>query len=172
MQLFNRNLLLIFLLVVGVSFTTWGAGFFDKQAGSPSLGLALNSTGVNKAMASETIIAKLKITFNGEEMLVSLFESGASRQLLAQLPLTLDFSDFASAEKIAYLPNKLSTRNTPSARDITGDFTYYEPWGNLAIFYKGGSSAGGLYVLGRVDSGKEKLAAMQQNFTATIEEIK
>jgi len=116
-------------------------------------------------------IGKIKVVFNNEQLIVSLFDTPASRQLLAQLPLTLDFADFANAEKIAYLPKKLNTTNTPTAQAITGDFTYYRPWGNLAIFYKGFGSDGSLYVLGRIESGKEKLTHIKQNFSATLEKI-
>lgn len=120
---------------------------------------------------ANTVIARIRITFNHEEIIVGLFDSPASRGLLAQLPLTLSFSDFASAEKIAYLPEKLTTRHTPTASQITGDFTYYAPWGNLAMFYNGYGHASGLYVLGSIESGKEKLAAQTRDFTATIERI-
>lgn len=171
MQIFKKNTLLLFFTLLGLSFTAWGAGFFVKGANPSSTRVGLNSVEASSDMTEQRVIARLKISFNGEEVLVSLFESGASRQLLAQLPLTLSFEDFARTEKIAYLPSKLNTANTPMASDVTGDFNYYKPWGNLAIFYKGFGSSGELYVLGRIDAGKEKLAAMQQNFTATIEEI-
>lgn len=76
---------------------------------------------------------------------------------------------FVHSEKIAYLSQKLTTLNTPSTNQVKSNFTYYDSWGNLALFYKGA----GHYVLGQIEFGqeKEKLAAMDQNFVATIEQI-
>ena len=39
-----------------------------------------------------------------------------------------------------------------------GDITYYAPWGNLAIFYKDFGYSRSLIMLGKLDSGIEKLA--------------
>lgn len=44
---------------------------------------------------------------------------------------------FVHSEKIAYLSQKLTTLNTPSTNQVKGNFTYYDSWGNLALFYKG-----------------------------------
>jgi hypothetical protein len=38
-----------------------------------------------------------------------------------------------------------------------GDFSYYAPWGNLAIFHKPFRYSAGLVRLGRVDTGVEIL---------------
>ena len=111
---------------------------------------------------------KLRMSFESGEVLVNLFDSQAGRELVAMLPLTLSFEDYVQAEKIAHLPKKLSSGTPPSASP-PGDFTYFSPWGNLAVFYKGYGQASGLYILGKIESGKEKLANMKKNFKATIE---
>ena len=111
---------------------------------------------------------KLRMSFEGGEVLISLYDTQASRELIAMLPLTLTFEDYAQIEKIARLPEKLSS-GTPPSSSPQGDFTYYAPWGNLAVFYKGYGSDSGLYILGRIESGKEGLANMNRNFTATLE---
>jgi hypothetical protein len=38
-----------------------------------------------------------------------------------------------------------------------GDITFYAPWGNLALFHKGGIYASGLVKLGKLDSGVDAL---------------
>ncbi|WP_392551169.1 cyclophilin-like fold protein [Orbus wheelerorum] len=116
-------------------------------------------------------LAKIRITFSQQEVIINLYDNYASQQFLAQLPLELDFSDYASSEKIAYLPTKLTTENSPNAEQLNGDVTYYAPWGNLAIFYKGMGYNSQLYTLGYIVSGKDKLAAVKQSFSATIERI-
>jgi hypothetical protein len=117
------------------------------------------------------VIARIKITFADKEVVVGLFDTAAGRELLAQLPLTLRFSDFSHQEKIAYPPKKLTTRNTPTAEQLTGDFTYYAPWGNLAIFYQGNGYGTQLYVLGQIESGKEAFTDINRDFNARIELI-
>ncbi len=115
---------------------------------------------------------KIRIVLSQEEVVVEMFDNPASRDFLSLLPLTLEFSDYAKTEKIASLPRRLSTGNSPTSQDAAGDFTYYAPWGNLAVFYKGFGSDGQLYVLGRIESGKEKLGELSKGFTAKIEVIK
>lgn len=101
-----------------------------------------------------------------------LRDNPTSRDFLAALPLTVTLSDYAATEKIAYPPRKLSTARAPAGFDPSaGDVTYYAPWGNLAIFYKDSGHAGGLVPMGRVESGLEKLAAIDRDVTATIQRV-
>jgi hypothetical protein len=77
---------------------------------------------------------------------------------LALLPLSLTLTDYASTEKVADLPKRLSTKGEPAGTSAqTGDITYYAPWGNLAIFHKPFGHANGLVKLGTLDSGVELL---------------
>ena len=41
-----------------------------------------------------------------------------------------------------------------------GTLAYYAPWGDVVMFYKGFSSAPGLYELGHVTSGSEYVTEM------------
>lgn len=112
---------------------------------------------------------RIKMTFNNETVIVKLFDNPTSRDFYSRLPMTLTFKDYVNTEKIAYLPEKLSTQGMNSGGN--GDFTYFAPWGNLAIFYKGGG--GGLVIhMGKIESGKDRLAAQKDDFTAKIEQIK
>lgn len=133
----------------------------------PVLGLCAEPNSKGDPIIATTI----RIIFGSQELIVGMLDSPASRDFMSLLPLTLKFSDHASTEKIAYLPRKLDTKGSPTAFEAAGDFTYYAPWGNLAVFYRGAGSDKQLYVLGRIQSGKEKLAAMNQNFTARIEKV-
>ena len=110
---------------------------------------------------------RIKLNFNGETAVVKMFDNAASQEFMAQLPMTLTFEDYASNEKIAYLPKKLTQglRNGGN-----GDFTYYSPWGNLAIFYKG-MGVSTVVHLGVIESGKDKLAAQRGKFTVQIEKV-
>lgn len=114
---------------------------------------------------------KIRIIFQQREVIVAMFDNPASKDFISLLPLTLDFRDFAKAEKIADLPRRLNTAGAPTSREATGDLTYYAPWGNLAVFYKGVGTDGQLYILGRIEEGKDALVEMNTNFTARIERV-
>ncbi len=110
----------------------------------------------------------IKMIFKGGEVIVALFDTAISRDFMSLLPLNLSFEDYVQTEKIASLPRKLNISDS-SDKGLTGDFSYYAPWGNLAVFYKGTGNGHSLYIMGRIISGKEKLAAMKNDFPARIE---
>ena len=117
--------------------------------------------------------ARIKLTVNGnEEVFVSLDDNQASRDFLEMLPLTLTFEDFNSTEKIATLPNELSTEGQPSGyTPEIGDFAYYAPWGNISVFYNDFRYSNSLYKLGTIESGTEIFENMNNDFEVTIERV-
>lgn len=119
----------------------------------------------------EKIAARIRITFGNQKVIVGVYSNPAGKDFLSLLPLEAEFKDYAGIEKITYLPRKLNTSGSTTARQMPGDFTYYAQWGNLAVFYIGSGSDGQLYTLGRIESGKEKLAGMSGSFTARIERL-
>lgn len=117
-------------------------------------------------------MSSIKLRFKNEEVKVKMYDNPTSSDFISLLPLTLTFEEYAGTEKISYLPKKLTQEDAPSGCDASvGDFTYYSPWGNLAIFYRDFGFANGLIQLGKIESGIEKLASMKGNFTVTIEKI-
>lgn len=115
---------------------------------------------------------RIKLTFNNEEVIVKMEDNPTSKDFLSLLPLTLTFEDYAGTEKISYPSNKLSTEEVPSGLDpAIGDFTYYAPWGNLAIYYKDFGYSNGLIKLGKIESGIEKLENLNGDFTVIIEKM-
>jgi hypothetical protein len=88
----------------------------------------------------------------------SLEDTEPARDFVSLLPLALTLEDYASTEKIADLPRKLSTKGAPAGTAAAaGDFSYYAPWGNLALFYEPFRYSDGLVRLGTIDSGVEAL---------------
>ncbi|MFY0780546.1 cyclophilin-like fold protein [Peribacillus simplex] len=116
---------------------------------------------------------RIKLSFNKEEVLVRMYDNPASRDFLAQLPLTVTFEDYVGKEKISILQKKLAADNLQSENQPKkGDFAYFSPWGNLAIFYKGIEDAtNDLVILGQIESGKEKFENIQSDFTVSIEKV-
>lgn len=110
------------------------------------------------------------LKFNNEELTIRLNDSQASRDFVSLLPMTLIFRDYDATEKVSDLPKPLSTDGAPSGyKPSVGDFTYYAPWGNLAVFYRDFQYSNGLIPLGAIESGVEKLAAQQNEFTVHID---
>mgnify|MGYP007112212838 CR=1 FL=1 len=94
---------------------------------------------------------KIRLVINGHALSATLEDGAATRDFLAQLPLTLQLEDYAATEKIAPLPRPLSTAGAPAGvTPVAGDLAFYAPWGNLAIFHKPFGYSKGLVRLGRI----------------------
>jgi len=118
----------------------------------------------------EKTTMKIKITTGNTVLTATMLDNATSNDFMSMLPLTLTLKDYAGTEKISDLPRKLSTQGAPpGSNPSVGDITLYAPWGNLAIFYKDFGYASGLVILGKIDSGIEKLA--QLNGEVTIDRI-
>lgn len=107
-----------------------------------------------KTQINEHIGANIKINviLGEQNHTASLTDNPTSRDLYAQLPLTLKVEDYANSEKIATPPKKLTTDQAPDHyQGKPSDITYYAPWGNLALFYHDGPNAPGLIYLGQFD---------------------
>lgn len=132
---------------------------------APVMAQAQSSSTKEDAVNTETEII---LDIDGSIVLLSLEDSAATRDFLAQLPLTLSFEDYHGIEKVSDLPSRLSTEGAPAGFDPqVGSFTYYAPWGNLAIFYRDFGYSRSLVNLGTVTSGLEYLS-QSDSFTATI----
>lgn len=114
---------------------------------------------------------KIRLIIDGKTVEATLLDSAPAKDFLSLLPLTLTLEDYASTEKISYLPRKLSTAGAPAGSDPSvGSIAYYAPWGNLAIFYKDAPYARGLVQLGRVGRGMEVLG-VRGSLKATIDTL-
>lgn len=112
---------------------------------------------------------KINITIDGNTAVAVLEDNPVAREFVSLLPLTADFEDFASSEKISYLPRKLNIKNSDANYEAeVWDITYYIPWGNLAIFYKGYAPSKDLAKIGRIVSGNQFLT-QERSFKARIE---
>jgi len=101
---------------------------------------------------------KIKITAGNKVAIAILDDNPTSKDFATRMPLTIELTDYASTEKIHYLSSKLSVKNAPPGMTpAIGDITYYSPWGNLALFYKGFSYSSGLIKIGRIESGVDIL---------------
>lgn len=112
---------------------------------------------------------KIRIVIGKNIVKATLYDTPIAKEFLSQLPLKMELKDFASKEKISVLTKKLSDRSSASSKRPPGDIAYYAPWGNIAFFYKGEeNSTSDLFILGRIDSGKEFLN-VSENFDVKVE---
>lgn len=113
---------------------------------------------------------QLKIIAGNDIITGELEDNPITRQLLEMGPLELKMEDYAGSEKIAYPPEKLKTGGAKHGLDPKkGDLALFGPWGNLVVFYRKGHASDGLYYLGKITSGLEKLETHAKGFEAIWE---
>lgn len=112
------------------------------------------------AASEEESSSQITVVSNGGSTVFELNESPAAEALYNQLPLTIEVEDYSTNEKIFYPPEDLDTSDTPLADAGAGTLAYYEPWGDVVMFYDDFGAAGGLYELGRAVSGEELIESM------------
>lgn len=115
---------------------------------------------------------KICISFDGQTMTATLEDNPSARDFTSLLPLAeLSIDNYASNEKISYLPRKLTEEGSgPFGNERPGDLCYYAPWGNLAFFYAGYRWSSGLIRLGRIGGGFDPLLT-RGKFPLRIERI-
>ena len=125
--------------------------------GLPSLD-ANSQPASSRLSADSSAALKVRIINGDKSIPVTLDKNDTARDFVALLPLSLTLEDYAATEKVATLGRKLATAGAPAGTTpAVGDFSYYAPWGNLAIFYKPFRYSAGLIRLGRIDNGVESL---------------
>jgi hypothetical protein len=133
----------------------------QSERRSTLLMLFFASVGAASAQpAKRNDAVRLRLELGSNIMTATLVDNATVRDLVAQLPLELTAKDFASVEKVAYPPKKLTTQGAPAAyTPSAGDLAYYAPWGNLAMFHANGHHSPGLVFMGRFDGQLDALRA-------------
>lgn len=107
---------------------------------------------------------KILVKSDEYEIIYELNGSRAAEELYAQLPLTTEVEPFSSNEMTFY-PEKLSTEDTPFSGGEPGSLSYYEPWGDVVMFYAPCAPNNSLYELGTVVSGEEFIERLSGTIT-------
>ena len=108
---------------------------------------------------------RISIEYNGNTIIFELNNSQAAQDLYDQLPLSVESEDYSDNEKIFYPSEDLNVSDAPEAEGGAGVLAYYEPWGDVVLFYDDFDSSSSLYVLGRVVSGSDWI----EDMSGTIE---
>lgn len=118
----------------------------------------------------ENSAKNVKMTIDGQEIFITLYDTLAANALYDILPLELSFEDYNGVEKISYLSQALPITAEPDGYDPNvGDVCLYAPWGNLSIFYQDFQYSDGLILLGHIDSGMDLLSSHDGDFSAVLE---
>ena len=108
---------------------------------------------------------RISIEYNANTIIFELNNSQAAQDLYDQLPLSVESEDYSDNEKIFYPSEDLNVSDAPEAEGGAGVLAYYEPWGDVVMFYDDFDSSSSLYELGRVVSGSEWI----EDMSGTIE---
>ena len=112
----------------------------------------------------------ITITLADTVLQARLRDSPPAQQLIAQLPLTLEFRDFNSVEKIAQLPRPLTMDGVPEGDDPRPqDIGYYAPSGDLVLYYGDVGYFAGIVRLGEVVGDISVIRDRVGPFDATID---
>ncbi len=113
----------------------------------------------------------IQVTIDNQTFQATLTDSAAARDLMAQLPVTLDMRDHGGVEKTGPLPSPLSLDGQPEGADQEiGDVGYYAPGNDLVLYYGDQSYSPGIVVLGHLaGDAAERIAELDRPVTAVIE---
>ncbi|MGH9250688.1 MAG: cyclophilin-like fold protein [Acidimicrobiales bacterium] len=116
---------------------------------------------------------KIQITINGPQFQATLSDSAAARDLVAQLPVTIDMIDHGEVEKTGPLPSRLSLDGQPDGADPDpGDVGYYAPGNDFVLYYGDQSYYPGIVVLGQLNGdAAQRIAGLEGAVTATVESL-
>lgn len=135
----------------------------EIQSWVAALGLASGGAEAAQARTIEVRSGETAVTY-------ALEDNAAADALLAQLPLTIEIEDYSTNEKIFYPPQALETAGAPAASGGAGVLAYYEPWGDVVLFYDDFSENASLFALGRAVSGAESIRDLTGTVTVAVAE--
>jgi hypothetical protein len=127
--------------------------------------------GAGEPAESQENRMNIQITIGDQAFTATLHDSPAARDLVAQLPVTVEMTDHGGVEKTGPLLGPLSLEGQPEGADPdVGDLGYYAPGNDLVLYYGDQAYFPGIVVLGRMDGdAAEWIADMDGSVTATVE---
>src|SRR4051794_23101980 len=172
----RRRHALVLALLATISLSACGADDDGEQtAGAPDASTPAPSPSPTPASGDRDADASdgtaIRITVGDTELTGRLDDNPTSRDLAAQLPLTLTFRDHNNVEKTAPLPRELSRDGAPEGHDpAAGDIGYWAPDSDLVFYYDDDAPYfNGIVRIGELDSDLEAIARPSDDFSVTIE---
>ncbi len=144
-----------------------------KNSTSPKgpVGSPTTSTNAGRSDAAKENRMRIQINIGQQRFYATLSESAASRDLIAQLPVTIDMVDHGDVEKTGPLPAPLSLDGQPEGADPDqGDVGYYSPGTDLVLYYGDQSYFPGIVILGRLEGdAAQRISQLDGPVTARVE---
>ena len=127
-----KKILYIFLLIT----TMCTVSSCNDNSTSPEAAPSENeAAGSNGDAGSGDDARFISVQTENGSIIYQLNDSAATESLYQQLPITVESEDFSTNEKIFYPPQELNTDNCPLAAGGSGTLAYYQPWGDVVMFY-------------------------------------
>lgn len=112
----------------------------------------------------------IEITDGNHRAVFQLYDTLGAQELYAQLPLSLELSNFRDAQWMFYPPEKLHVKNSEAYHDgKKGELSYYAPWGDAFMLYKDFYAGDEMHRLGICIEGMDALQLMSKKITITKE---
>jgi hypothetical protein len=172
-----RRLRYLLALLATISLSACGGGGEDGDGATDASGASTPDpspspspvSGDQDANSSEG--TSIRITFGDTVLTARLYDNATARDLAAQLPLTLTFSDHNNVEKTAPLPRELSLEGAPEGHDpAAGDIGYWAPGGDLVFYYDSDAPFfNGIVRIGEFDGEMDAIERQSDDFRVTIE---
>ena len=170
----RRNALALALLAT-LSLTACGGGDGNQDAGAPDTGPSAPPSAPSPLSTDQNASTQngipIRVTFGTTELTARLDDNATTRDLSAQLPLTLTYRDHNNVEKTAPLPRELSLDGAPEGHDpAAGEIGYWAPGGDLVFYYDSEAPFfNGIVRIGEFDGDMDAIERQSEDFTVTIE---
>jgi hypothetical protein len=113
----------------------------------------------------------IRITVDGQTLSAVLYDNPAAQSLIAQLPLTLDFSDYGGQEVLAEPPTPLTMKGMPRGESApAGTIGYFAPSRAVVLYYSDVPRFTGIVRIGRIDGDVSVLKGWSGPRSTTIEQ--
>ena len=185
----SRRMLISVVLSIAIALAGAGCGDRDTRNDQPPTAATSNESPGNSPRADRTNTPEggtsatpgtadqqedpmeIDITIGEQRFQATLTDSAAARDLIAQLPVTLDMVDHGAVEKTGPLPAPLSLDGQPEGADPdVGDVGYYAPGNDLVLYYGDQSYYPGIVALGRLNGdAAQRISGLHGSITATVE---
>jgi hypothetical protein len=172
----GRRHALALAVLATISLSACGSGDDDGQQTTAAPGASTPAPSPSPSAASGDQDAgasggtPIRITFGDTELTARLHDEATARDLAAELPLTLSFSDLNDVEKVASLPRELSLEGVPEGDDpAVGDVGYWAPDGNLVFYYGDVGFWNGIVRIGEFGGSMDAIERQSDDFEVTIE---
>lgn len=139
-----------------------------KRFASLLVALLLTFSMSTACSAAEEERPRIRLSWDGKEVVVRMLDNDAANDLLSKLPLTVSFGDYRERQKTAEVPLDIGTA-PGECECLAGDMNYYAPWNDINFFYEDFGYADDLTPLGKVELGIEYLRELDNGSEVRIE---